>query len=113
MVYEVFVYPFTKIGHHVSVTKTKDRVGAAPKREGWGGRLYNPPEAACHTSPTLQNLPLTLVRLRVLICVLQNEARFSCSPSCHRGFFAQRAWQLPLRGDWSLEVLAQRTASAQ
>ena len=62
MVYEGFVYPFTKIGNHVSVIRTKDRVGAAPKREGWGGRLYNPPEAACHTSPTLQNLPLTLVR---------------------------------------------------
>ena len=42
MVYEVFVYPFPKIGHYVSVTRTGHRVGAAPKREGWGGGYTSP-----------------------------------------------------------------------
>src|SRR5438445_10892159 len=74
MVYEGFVYSLIKIGHHVSVTRTQDRVGAAPKREGWGGRLYNPPEAACHTSPTSGHI-LThsrkLVGLRCVGCGLR------------------------------------------
>jgi len=42
MVYEVFVYPFPKIGHYVSVTRTGHRVGAASKREGWGGGYTSP-----------------------------------------------------------------------
>ncbi len=42
MVYEVLVYPFPKIGHYVSVTRTGHRVGAAPKREGWGGGYTSP-----------------------------------------------------------------------
>ena len=41
-VYEVFVYPFPKIGHYVSVTRTGHRVGAASKREGWGGGYTSP-----------------------------------------------------------------------
>src|SRR5439155_17894595 len=51
MVYEVFVYPFPKIGHYVSVTRTGHRVGAASKREGCVEAAIHPPGAACHTSP--------------------------------------------------------------
>ena len=64
MVYEVFVYPFPKIGHYVSVTRTGHRVGAASKREGWGGGYTSP--SGClpyllHSLLNLHKLSLTLV----------------------------------------------------
>src|SRR5438128_10907348 len=34
--------PFPKIGHYVSVTRPGHRVGAASKREGWGGGYTSP-----------------------------------------------------------------------
>src|SRR5947199_5001444 len=83
MVYEVFVYPFPKIGHYVSVTRTGHRVGAASKREGWGGGYTSP--SGClpylpHSLLNLHKLSLTLVSASVSMRVFAGIAESSAQP---------------------------------
>src|SRR5438094_320171 len=82
MVYEVFVYPFPKIGHYVSVTRTGHRVGAASKREGWGGG-YTSPSGCLPYLPHLSNLhklSLTLISASVSMRVFAGTADFRALP---------------------------------
>ena len=88
MVYEVFVYPFPKIGLYVSVTRTGHRVGAASKREGWGGGYTSPSGCLPYLPHSLLNLhksSLTLVSasvsLRVFAGIAESGAVFVLSLS--------------------------------
>src|SRR5947199_10115172 len=78
MVYEVFVYPFPKIGHYVSVTRTGHRVGAASKREGWGGG-YTSPSGCLPFLPHSLNLHNASVVIRVLLKLQNRVAVFVLS----------------------------------
>src|SRR5438876_5036722 len=95
MVYEVFVDPFPKIGHYVSVTRTGHRIGAASKREGWGGG-YTSPSGCLPYLPPLSGictiLSLNLVSASVwgkFTGIAESDTVF-VSPSCRRNRAASK-----------------------
>src|SRR5437867_8790947 len=76
-------YALPKIGHYVSVTRTGHRVGAASKREGWGGGYTSP--SGClpylpHSLLNLHKLSLTLVSASVSMRVFAGIAESSAQP---------------------------------